>query len=444
MQVKAISACPEPATQATGEDVSVVFERVFAENYDRLRGHLWWRVRDWHLADDLAQATFVRLWITLGRGFVVEDPANAYPLIWTMAKYELSKHWAAAKIREQLAGDEEVFAATLADPGSLAAFDMVDARACAGQIIAGLPQDYRRVLSLHLLEDLAIPQVAAQTGLDPATVRATVAEGLRRLRAGLGAHEDQIRQASQRRREYARQVYQKAVEAGRPLTMRALAHRFGQPDHWAYEVVRTEGGIPRPIPARERARRDLRAEILAGTYPPGTRMPPARVLAPRWHADHGIVLWAYRALAAEGLLVRGPDRTDGFNVTTARLSQPAAETLPDHTAPRPATAVNQTRARITADLDAGTYPPGTALPPSRILAERLGVSWSTVVRAYKELAAQGRLTRSGRIFLVASGPGTAPGPVTTRPAVALAQAQIAADLDAGLYPPGTPLLAVSL
>ena len=50
-----------------------------------------------------------------------------------------------------------------------------------------------------------------------------------------------------------------------------------------------------------------------------------------------------------------------------------------------------TRAFRTA-IDSGQLPPGTALPSTRALAAALGVSRNTVVTAYDELAAQGRIT----------------------------------------------------
>lgn len=44
-------------------------------------------------------------------------------------------------------------------------------------------------------------------------------------------------------------------------------------------------------------------------------------------------------------------------------------------------------------LDAGEWPPGSALPPLSQLAQELGVSKSTVARAVRLLADEGRLIR---------------------------------------------------
>jgi DNA-binding transcriptional MocR family regulator len=42
-------------------------------------------------------------------------------------------------------------------------------------------------------------------------------------------------------------------------------------------------------------------------------------------------------------------------------------------------------------MDSGDLPPGTALPSTRALASALGLSRNTVVTAYEELAADGRI-----------------------------------------------------
>jgi GntR family transcriptional regulator / MocR family aminotransferase len=53
-------------------------------------------------------------------------------------------------------------------------------------------------------------------------------------------------------------------------------------------------------------------------------------------------------------------------------------------------------------MDSGALPPGTALPSTRSLATTLGISRNTVVTAYDELAAEGRVVgRAGsatRVF----------------------------------------------
>jgi hypothetical protein len=197
--------------------------------------------------------------------------------------------------------------------------DVVAARITAGQIIAVLDAPVRRALALHLLEDLSIAEVAAETGETERQVKAQVKQGLSALRAQLGVEVTQqdITQRARDRRELARQVYRDSLAAGRPLTMRALAAQFGCTGAWAHNAVRAEGGMKRPAPARDVARDTLREEIRQGLYPLGTRLPSSIKLAERWDTTFGTVAWALRALAAEGYVRRGTHKKDGYFVADA-------------------------------------------------------------------------------------------------------------------------------
>jgi GntR family transcriptional regulator / MocR family aminotransferase len=65
----------------------------------------------------------------------------------------------------------------------------------------------------------------------------------------------------------------------------------------------------------------------------------------------------------------------------------------------------QIEASIRAAIRAGRLPRGTSLPPTRSLADELGVSRGVVVEAYEQLIAEGYLTsRAGGYTRVAIGP----------------------------------------
>lgn len=57
---------------------------------------------------------------------------------------------------------------------------------------------------------------------------------------------------------------------------------------------------------------------------------------------------------------------------------------------------DQVRAQITAMVEGGVLPPGARLPPIRQLAGDLGVSASTIARAYRELESDGLVVTKGR------------------------------------------------
>src|SRR3569833_216933 len=74
------------------------------------------------------------------------------------------------------------------------------------------------------------------------------------------------------------------------------------------------------------------------------------------------------------------------------------------------------------EIERGRLQPGTYLPSSRAMAASLGVNRKTVVLAYEDLIAQGRLLAAGTRGTVAADclpetpTGRARPPVTTEPA----------------------------
>lgn len=88
----------------------------------------------------------------------------------------------------------------------------------------------------------------------------------------------------------------------------------------------------------------------------------------------------------------------------------------------------------------GALPPGTRLPPERTLARRLGVNRTTVVNAYRELAAEGLV--EGRVGhgTVVLGPPEAPGADVIRPmpwaGPTEAEEPLVADINAIIRRPG--------
>jgi DNA-binding transcriptional regulator YhcF (GntR family) len=169
-----------------------------------------------------------------------------------------------------------------------------------------------------------------------------------------GCVQDVVEQADDRRREQVLRVYRESVEAGRPLTLKAIAERFGVSGTWVEKTVRQDRGqvVARRFGTGVRAvvRTELRDEILAGIYTPGTRMPTGAALAPRWDTNRRTVNQALHDLVAEGALIHEQHR---FVVPTT----PGQTGTPT---PRQR-AMTQLRTQI----QAGTYPPGSTCPRDR-------------------------------------------------------------------------------
>src|SRR5262249_33877419 len=76
--------------------------------------------------------------------------------------------------------------------------------------------------------------------------------------------------------------------------------------------------------------------------------------------------------------------------------------------------------RLRQGILAGTLPSGARLPPTRALAEELGVARQTVVLAYERLASEGyvRARTGSGTFVAPDLPDAAPAPATPPPTAA--------------------------
>ncbi|ATE57714.1 MULTISPECIES: RNA polymerase sigma factor [Actinosynnema] len=143
---------------------------------------------DWHTAEDLMQATLLKLYQAWHR---VEwrDNANAY------ARKVLLRTWLDERRRpwrraEQRDGELPEVADAAADP------DLAGERLWARDLVhAGLlrvPPRQRAVLVLRYFEDLPVSEVAVAMGCTEGTVKSQTARGLVALRAAVEAVEGRV------------------------------------------------------------------------------------------------------------------------------------------------------------------------------------------------------------------------------------------------------------
>jgi RNA polymerase sigma-70 factor (ECF subfamily) len=184
MQVKAISACPDTDSAPVAGDAAEAFARLYGEYFDRVRGLAYWRVSDRDLAEDLAQETFSHLWEQVAAGAVdLTEVRNPFTWLATRAKWTVGRHYRQARIRTEVALDDH----TMRSPAMAEhPIDLVAARIGMGQLILALPFPARRVLALHYLEGLPVPDVAEETGQSVEEVWRHLAEGVQQLRGLLG------------------------------------------------------------------------------------------------------------------------------------------------------------------------------------------------------------------------------------------------------------------
>lgn len=154
--------------------------------YVRERGEHHLRVAalltgDWHAAEDLVQASLVKLYRAWPRLDTGADP-DAY-----LRRIMINTHrsWWRARWRRE--------APAAALPERSCDEDIADRQALGAlvrQVLAGLPRQQRAVLVLRYCEDLPEAEVATLLGCTVGTVKAHAHRGLRALRDLLGGEFD--------------------------------------------------------------------------------------------------------------------------------------------------------------------------------------------------------------------------------------------------------------
>jgi len=151
----------------------VEFEEFARAEWDALRRTAFWLCGDWHTAEDLVQATLIKVYV---RWWTLRRPVRAA----AFARTTLTRTWIDWQ-RKGSAG--EVPAEHLADQ----LFDDSDIplRQTLLAALQSLPAVQRAVVVLRYWEDIPVDEVAQIVGRKPATVRSDAARGLAALRETL-------------------------------------------------------------------------------------------------------------------------------------------------------------------------------------------------------------------------------------------------------------------
>ncbi len=136
--------------------------------------------QDWHRADDLTQAAFLKLYLNWDRARKAAH-FDAYVrtiLVRTFLNEQRTTWWARMSLRES--GIPETGSAGF----SGGVDDMVDLSAA----LAGVPPRQRAALVLRFYCDLSVIETAELLGCSPGTVKSQTSRGLDTLRAAVGTH----------------------------------------------------------------------------------------------------------------------------------------------------------------------------------------------------------------------------------------------------------------
>ena len=153
-----------------------------------LLAHLARLTGDAHLAEDLAQDTFVRL---VREAHTYRYPRPFKPWLYTLARNLARNHWQSAYHRHVHVDTE---AASLdrpsGEPDPAAWIERLERRDGLRAALANLSFEQREVLSLRYGQELSVEETSAVVGVPPGTVKSRAFTGLRRLRDRLDRVDD--------------------------------------------------------------------------------------------------------------------------------------------------------------------------------------------------------------------------------------------------------------
>ncbi|ONI87524.1 RNA polymerase subunit sigma-70 [Actinosynnema sp. ALI-1.44] len=158
------------------------FEAFFTAQSQRLRRLAYAMCGDWHLAEDIVSATFIRLYQRWHK--VRPETANAY------ARKVLTNVFLTGAPKRNREQATESVPDTHA-PESRSSDDRLDMAAA----LAGLTPKRRAMVVLRFMEDLPISEVAKLMGVADGTVKSQTSRAVETLRAALGKTEGVIEDA---------------------------------------------------------------------------------------------------------------------------------------------------------------------------------------------------------------------------------------------------------
>ena len=158
--------------RAPRRDAGESIEALFHAHYARVANTAFSLVGDWHLAEQLAQEAYLRLW---RRWRWISDP-QAAPIYLQRTVVNLSR----ATIRRKVIERRAVDARRMERPPAAApdAADLIELR----RAIGGLPARKRECVVLRYLLGLSEAETASLLGVSVGTVKSQTHKGLRQLR----------------------------------------------------------------------------------------------------------------------------------------------------------------------------------------------------------------------------------------------------------------------
>ncbi|MGW4462828.1 SigE family RNA polymerase sigma factor [Micromonospora sp. NPDC004704] len=165
----------------TAKDPAAARDQGFRDFYlargARLRGTAYLLCGDWHLAEDLVQASFTKLYLAWPRIYRYEHlDQYAHRTLLNTFFSERRRSWR----REDPVRELPVTPATATGGDTEARLVLLGA-------LAGLPDRQRATLVLRFFEDMSVEQTADLLGISPGAVKTHTSRALATLRTRLGS-----------------------------------------------------------------------------------------------------------------------------------------------------------------------------------------------------------------------------------------------------------------
>ncbi len=156
------------------------FTEYYAARGTAMRATAYLMCGDWHLAEDLVQTAFTKLYLAWHR---VERHGQldryVRQIVTRSFLDDRRRPWRRERPTDRAGEVAGVADRPVADPA-------VEDRMVLAEALAGLPSRQRATLVLRFWEDLSVDETAQLLGVSPGTVKSQTAHGLERLRDRLG------------------------------------------------------------------------------------------------------------------------------------------------------------------------------------------------------------------------------------------------------------------
>ena len=160
------------------------FEAFYRRHTDAVTGYFMRRTGDPEVAADLMAETFAAALLSLRRYRPGEDPAGAW--LFGIARNKLA-HWQRRQGVERRARQRLGIGRVELEDADLVAIEALADAQRAETVVRGelarLPEDQRRAITAHVVQEREYADIAREQGVAEPVVRQRVSRGLRRLRA---------------------------------------------------------------------------------------------------------------------------------------------------------------------------------------------------------------------------------------------------------------------